>query len=115
MNEHRKTLLLFGYVELFSALLSLFGGFLGGGLTSWTGLVTSLLSAYLLLAAAEDPQKIFGAWLITLVDLVLSVAGGAMKIVGGADLTTIIGTAIAVIINFVVFNAANSIKKAIGR
>lgn len=70
----------------------------------------SLLTAYLLFAAAKDAKKIGGAWVVVLIALILSVLQLVLAIAGSAD--EMIGVSVlSVVMNFIVFIAANNVKK----
>lgn len=70
----------------------------------------SLLTAYLLFAAGKDAKKIGGAWVVVLIALILSVLQLVLAIAGSAD--EMIGVSVlSVVMNFIVFIAANNVKK----
>lgn len=70
----------------------------------------SLLTAYLLFAAAKDAKKIGGAWVVVLIAQILSVLQLVLAIAGSAD--EMIGVSVlSVVMNFIVFIAANNVKK----
>ena len=60
---------------------------------------------------AKDAKKAGGAWLITLVDLILSIAELGLGLSGGADGSLFIGCGIAIVLNLIAFIAANNVKK----
>ena len=72
----------------------------------------SLLTAYLLFAAAKDAKKIGGAWGVVLVALIVSVLNLVLAISAGSS--EMIGVAgLAVVMNLIVFIAANNVKKQV--
>ena len=72
----------------------------------------SLLTAYLLFAATKDAKKIGGAWVVVLLALILSVLQLVLAIAGSAD--EMIGVSVlSVVMNFIVFIAANNVKKQV--
>ena len=75
----------------------------------WLSVATSGISAYLLLVAAKDASKISDAWWILLVDLILSVAEVFFALGGGTSV--IVSAGIAVVLNLIVFIAANNVKR----
>lgn len=112
MSKSQKVLKVFAVLELISGILGLAGRFLGeGGGSTVVSAVVSLLSAYLLFAAAKDASKIMGAWCITLLDLILSVFEVMFAFNGGADGPVMVGTALAIVLNLIAFLAANNVKK----
>lgn len=112
MSKSQKVLRVFAVLELISGILVLVGMFMGqGGGSRVASVVVSLLSAYLLLAAAKDASKIMGAWWITLLDLILSVFEVMFAFNGGADGQVVVGTVLGVVLNLIVFLAANNVKK----
>lgn len=112
MSGSQKVLKVFGILELISGILGVIGALMGGAsAVSWTSAVVSLLAAYLLLTAAKDASKIGGAWIFVLVGLILSIAELAFAVSGGGDKVTIIAAVIAIVLNLIVFLAANNVKK----
>ena len=111
MTGRQKVLKVFGILEIISAVLAAVGAIAGGTAMPWLSVVVSLLSAHLLLAAAKDASKVGGAWVILLLNLVLSVAELAFAVSGGADGATLLGAIISIIINLIGFIAANNVKK----
>ena len=73
----------------------------------------NMITAVALINAAKDPSKIMPAWVITLVNLVFSV----LVMAGGYFIRDQIGTVnlvsvgIALVLNLIVFLAANGVKK----
>ena len=70
----------------------------------------SLLTAYLLFAAAKDAKKIGGEWVVVLIALIPSVLQLVLAIAGSAD-EMISVSVLSVVMNFIVFIAANNVKK----
>ena len=112
MSGSQKTLRVFGIIEIISAVLNAVSAFQGAA-TSWLTVASSLLAGYLLLAAAKNPENIMPAWIITLVSLILSVLGTILVLTSGGDVGTIVGEAIALVLNLVAFIAANNVKKQV--
>ena len=125
MSKNQTTLMVFAVLELIGALVSLRSAIQSGGLFPWLSVVVSLLTAYLLYAAAKDASKIMGAWIILLVNLILNALQLLLTLVGvGAaaggvgDSGTLVGAGVMVLIvygviialNIVAFVAANNIK-----
>ena len=55
--------------------------------------------------------KAGGAWIILLVDVILSVLELVFALNGGADGTMIVSVGIAIVLNLIAFIAANNVKK----
>lgn len=111
MSGSQKLLKVFGVLELLIAVYYAVMGLMGGSIPSLISAVLYLLAGILLLAAAKDAKKAGGAWLITLVDLILSVAEFGFALSGGADAATFLGCIVAIILNLIAFIAANNVKK----
>lgn len=110
MSESQKLLRAFGILEFLSAVVNVVTAVQGGGISSWVSAVVSLLTAYLLFAAAKDAKKIGGAWVVVLLGLILSVLDLVLAISGGGG--EMIGVAgLGVVLNFIVFIAADNVKK----
>ena len=112
MSGSQKTLRVFGIIEIISAVLNAVSAFQGAA-TSWLTVAASLLAGYLLLTAAKNPEKIMPAWIITLASLILSLLGLILVLTSGGDVGTIVGEAIALVLNLVAFIAANNVKKQV--
>ena len=113
MSGSQKTLRVFGILELVSAALYVIEIVQGGSAASWVSVATSAVTAYFLLAAVKDASKIRPAWLLTLVALILSVLGAVLVFPGG-DTTARIFSGITIVLNLIVFVAANNAKKQQG-
>ena len=112
MSNSQKVLKVFGILELLMAVFAVVNIVQGGGALSWVSVLISLLAAYLLFAAAKDASKIMGAWLIDLVDLVLSVLSLILALNATEDkVVRIVGSLIAIVLNLIVFIAANNVKR----
>ena len=112
MSNSQKVLKVFGILELLMAVFAVVNIVQGGGALSWVSVLISLLAAYLLFAAAKDASKIMGAWLIVLVDLVLSVLTLILALNAAEDkVVRIVGSLIAIVLNLIVFIAANNVKR----
>ena len=111
MSKSQKVLRVFGVLEIVQAVLYAFEAYQGGGLSGWINVVVSLLAAYLLLAAAKDASKAMGAWIILLVDVILSVLELVLALNGGADGKALLSIGIAIALNLIAFIAANNVKK----
>ena len=114
MSGSQKVLKVFGVLELICAVINIVSAIQGAGAVMWGETVVSLLSAYLLFAAAKDTGKIMGAWIITLVSLILSVLSLILAISGGEGVM-MVGTVIALVLNLIAFIAANNVKKQAGK
>ena len=86
-------------------------GVAGENAASFVSAALYLLAGIVLLAAAKDAKKAGGAWLITLVDLILSVVELVFALSGGADGSTFIACIVAIVLNLIAFIAANNVKK----
>ncbi len=113
MSQSQKVLKIFGLLEIVLAIISAVGAVRGGGAASWGSAAFSVLTAVILLSAAKDASKIGAAWLITFVNLVLSVLELILALNNSAPdkKTLIIGAGIAIVLNLIVFIAANNVKK----
>ena len=111
MSKSQKVLRVFGILEIVQAVLYAVEAVQGGSISGWINVVVSLLAAYLLLAAAKDASKAGGAWIILLVDVILSVLELVFALNGGADGTMIVSVGIAIVLNLIAFIAANNVKK----
>ena len=86
-------------------------GIAGADIASFVCAVLYLLAAILLFMAAKDAEKAGGAWLITLVDLIFSIADLGFGIAGDADGITFMACGVAIVLNLIAFIAANNVKK----
>ena len=111
MSKSQKVLKIFGVLELLIAAYYVFLGITGDSIASFISAVLYLLAGILLLAAAKDATKANGAWLITLVDLILSIVELVMALGGDADGSFFVGCVVAVVLNLVAFIAANNVKR----
>lgn len=114
MSGSQKTLRVFGILEIVSAALYVIEIVQGGSASSWVSVATSAVTAYFLLAAAKDASKIRPAWLLTLVALILSVLGTVLVFTAGGDTTALIASGVSIVLNLIVFVAANNVKKQQG-
>ena len=111
MSRSQKVLNVFGILELLVAAYYAYLGIVGGSAASFVSAALYLLAGILLLAAAKDAKKAGGAWLITLVDLILSIAEFGFALSGGADGSVFIGCIVAIVLNLIAFIAANNVRK----
>lgn len=111
MSNSQKVLRIFGILEILMAILAAVGAVLTGGIAAWLGVFVSLVTGYLLLLAAKDASKIGGAWLVTLVSLILNALSLILSLTGGGDKLQIVSGIIAVALSLAVFVAANNVKK----
>lgn len=111
MSGSQKILRVFGILEIVSAVLKVIEIVQGGSASSWVSVATSAVTAYFLLAAAKDASKIRPAWLLALVALILSVLGTVLVFTGGGNTAELIASGVAVVLNLIVFVAANNVKK----
>lgn len=109
MSGSQKVLRVFGIVEILMAIFAVAGALMGGSLM-WGNAGFSLMAGIFLLEAARDARKVTGAWLILLVDLVLSVLELVFALQGGSG-ETVIGAGVAIVLNLIAFLAANNVKK----
>ena len=109
MSGSQKVLRVFGVVEILMAIFAVAGALMGGSIL-WGNAAFSLLSGVLLAEAAKDARKVTGAWLILLVDLLLSVLELLFALNGGSA-ETALGAGIAIVLNLIAFIAANNVKK----
>lgn len=112
MSTGQKILGVFGVLELIGAAISVFSA-VNGAAGAWGNAAFAVFTGVFLLAAAKDAAKIQPAWLLTLLSLVLSVLGTALAITGKNGMLN--AEIVALVINAVVFLAANSVKKQIRR
>ena len=111
MSNSQKVLRIFGILEILMAILAAVGAVMTGGIAAWLGVAVSLVTGYLLLLAAKDASKIGGAWLVTLVGLILNTLSLILALIGSGDKLQILSSIIAVALSLAVFIAANNVKK----
>ena len=111
MSKSQKVLKVFGVFELLIAVLYAVLGIIGEDIPSFVSAVLYLLAAILLFMAAKDAAKAGGAWLITLVDLVISIADLVFALIGDGDAGVFIASIVAIVLNLIAFIAANNVKK----
>lgn len=111
MSNSQKVLRVFGVLEIMMAILAAVGAVMTGGVAAWLGVAVSLVTGYLLLLAAKDASKISGAWLISLVGLILNALSLVLSLTGSGDKLQIVSGIIAVALSLAVFIAANNVKK----
>ncbi len=125
MSKSQKVLMTFAVLELIIAVFGVGNAIQTGGISPWLGVVVSLLTAYLLYAAAKDASKIMGAWIILLVNLILNAlnlllaaagvgaaaSAGLDKSVVGAGAGMLIISVLVLALTVVAFLAANNVKK----
>ena len=113
MSESQKVLKVFAILEIVLAVIAVAGAVHAGGAASWGSAAFSVLTAVILFSAAKDASKIVAAWLITFVNLVLSVLELILALNSSAPdkETLIIGAAVTIVLNLIVFIAANNVKK----
>ena len=111
MSGSQKVLKVFGILELLIAAFYVYLGIAGESVPSFVSAALYLLAGILLLAAAKDAKQAGGAWLITLVDLILSIAELGFGISGGAEGSFFIACGAAIVLNLIAFIAANNVKK----
>lgn len=111
MSGSQKLLKVFGVFELLIAVYYVFLGITDGNVAAFGSAALYLVAAFLLFAAAKDATKAGGAWLITLVDLVLSIVELVLAVSGGADEIALVGGSIATVLNLIAFIAANNVKR----
>lgn len=110
MSKSQKVLRAFGILELLSAVVNVITAIQGDSVSSWLSAAVSLLTAYLLFAAAKDAKKIGGAWVVVLLALILSALNLVLAIsAGSSEMTGVAG--LSVVMNLIVFIAANNVKK----
>ena len=111
MSGNQRTLQVFGIIEIVLGFFNAFNAIWGTG--RWSAVGLNAITAVALINAAKDPSKIMPAWVITLVNLVFSV----LVLAGGYFIRDQIGTVnlvsvgIALVLNLIVFLAANGVKK----
>ena len=111
MSGNQKTLRVFGIIEIVLGFFNAFNAIWGGG--RWSSVCLNAITAIALLNASKDATKIMPAWVITLVNLIFS----AVILAGGFFIREQIGTqnlvsvGIALVLNLIVFLAANGVKK----
>ena len=113
MERSKKIVKIFGYIEAIAAVCGLIVAITGGDASSWIVVLTSGLTAYLLFAAAKDPQKIMPALVITVVDLVMSVINTVFILVNGGTTTDLVTVAVAVVLNCILLWACLNIRKQV--
>ena len=110
MSGSQRVLRVYGVLEIVSAVLAVIPA-LQGAAVSWLSVASSLLAAYFLLAAAKDASKIKPAWAITLLGVILSVLGVVLVVTAGSGTEALVSEAVALVLNLIVFIAANNVKK----
>ena len=113
MSKSRKILLVFGILELIGGVINLVPAVQNGEATSWITAIAAFLCGCLLLMAAVNPRMINGAWIITLVNLVLSILGAVLVFTGDKGTVELVSNIIAVVLNLIVFIAANNVKSQV--
>lgn len=111
MTGSQKVLRVFGILELLLAVVGAIMAMKSGGAAAWLSVAVSAIAAVLLLIAAADASKIMGAWFFVLISLVLSALDLVLAIVGSKGTLVIVSTVIAVVLNLIVFIAANNVKR----
>ena len=111
MSGSQKVLKVFSIFEVLIAAYYVYLGITGETITSFVSAALYLVAAFLLFVAAKDATKAGGAWLITLVDLVLSLVELVFALTGGADGPVFVGGGIAIVLNLIAFIAANNVKR----
>ena len=107
----QKVLRVFGVFELLIAAFYVYFGMAGESVAEFVSAALYLLAAILLFIAAKDATKAGGAWLITLVDLILSLVELLFALNGESDAIVFIGGGIAIVLNLIAFIAANIVKR----
>ena len=111
MSGNQKTLRVFGIIEIVLGFFNAYSAIWGGG--RWSTVCMNAITAIALLNASKDASKIMPAWIIALVNLIFSV----LVLAGGYFIREQIGTqnlvsvGIALVLNLIVFLAANGVKK----
>ena len=111
MSGSQKVLKVFSIFEVLIAAYYVYLGIAGETITSFVSAALYLVAAFLLFVAAKDATKAGGAWLITIVDLVLSIAELGLALIGGADASVFIACGVAIVLNLIAFIAANNVKR----
>lgn len=111
MSKSQKVLKVFAVFEVLIAAYYVYLGIASGNVAAFVSVALYLLAAFLLFAAAKDATKAKGAWLITLVDLVLSILELVFAISGDGDVSVFAAGGIAVVLNLIAFIAANNVKR----
>ena len=107
MSGNQRTLQIFGIIEIVLGFFNAFNAIWGTG--RWSAVGLNAITAVALINAAKDPSKIMPAWVITLVNLVFSV----LVMAGGYFIRDqiLVSVGIALVLNLIVFLAANGVKK----
>ena len=114
MSGSQKTLRVFGVLEIVDAALSLVFLIKGEQTASWSGAVIAFLAGIYLLQASKDASKIRPAWIISLIWLIYTALMFVLSIAAGLGAYVLImGTSL--VLNVIVFAAANNVKKQTGR
>ena len=111
MSGSQKVLKVCGVFELLIAVYYVFIGIAGANASALVSAATGLLTTILLFTAAKDATKAGGAWLIILVDLVLSIVELVFALSGGAEESVFIGIGVAILLNVIAFIAVNNVKR----
>lgn len=111
MSGSQKVLKVFGVFELLIAVFYVILGISGGYPSAFVSAALYLLAGFLLFVAAKDATKAGGAWLITLIDLILSIFELVFAVTGGGDAGIFIGCGVAIVLNLIAFIAANNVKR----
>ena len=114
MSGSQKTLRVFGVLEIVDAALNLVFLIKGEQTASWSGAIIAFLAGIYLLQASKDASKIRPAWIISLIWLIYTALMFVLSIaVGLGAYVLIMGTSL--VLNVIVFAAANNVKKQAGR
>lgn len=77
--------------------------------------IPSFVYGFLQKKAAKDPSKIMPVWVLSLIGMVLQAAELIYDITQNTGVAALIPSFIMLLITILVFTAANSIKKAVGK
>ena len=111
MSGSQKVLRVFGVFEVLIAIYYAYLGIMGDNVSAFVSVALYLLTAILMFVAAKDATKAGGAFLITLVSLVLSIIELLFALSGGGDTNTFIAGVVAIILNLIAFIAAGNVRR----
>ena len=115
MSGSQKTLRVFGVLEIVDAALSLVFLIKGEQTASWSGAIIAFLAGIYLLQASKDASKIRPAWIISLIWLIYTALMFVLSVFADLGSMYVLTMGISLVLNVIVFAAANNVKKQAGR
>ncbi len=115
MSGSQKVLRFLGILDIVMCGVAFVAMILGKGEMSVISMILSVIEGCLFLIAASDASKYFGAWLFSLVQVILgSVATGLVVgaiFLNKAEMTYLIASGIALALSVIGYIAANNVRK----